>query len=60
MICPRCEDGIEFKHMHDCAHGIPDTHMAGSERYECPSCAYAIHAGEGKGMGLNFVLEKGN
>lgn len=57
MICPHCEDEAELNHLHDCAHGIPDTHMAGSERYKCPSCGYAIHKSEGEKMGLKFVLD---
>lgn len=43
MICPICK-GRDFRHMHDTAHGLPGTHMAGSERFECvdPNCGMQV------------------
>jgi hypothetical protein len=32
--------------------------MAGSERYECPKCGYAIWAAEGTKLGLTFLFDK--
>lgn len=38
--CLRCGYTCEHKHMHDTAHGIPETHMAGSERFVCTQCGH--------------------
>lgn len=55
--CPKCGKQVQFKHMHNCAHGIPETHMAGSERYECPECGHAVFKDEGEKLGLKFTLD---
>lgn len=57
MNCPKCKTKTEAKHMHDCAHGIPETHMDGSERYECNKCGYTMYKTEGEKQGLKFVLD---
>lgn len=57
--CPECQTVGEFRHLHDEAHGISGTHMAGSERYECAKCGYAIFTAEGKKLGMKFILDKG-
>ena len=57
MNCPRCGALTEAKHMHDCAHGIPETHMGGSERYECVDCGYVMRKIEGEKQGLKFFLD---
>jgi predicted RNA-binding Zn-ribbon protein involved in translation (DUF1610 family) len=44
-VCPKCGHAF-FKHMHNCAHGIPGTHMAGSERYECMECGFGVYASD--------------
>lgn len=51
--CPKC-GGTEFRHLHDTAHGIPGTHMSGSERFECVECKYAIYWREREGWQLGF------
>lgn len=57
MDCPKCKRVVEHKHMHDCAHGIPETHMTGSERYECVECGHSVRKVEGEKQGLQFVLD---
>ena len=57
MNCPKCKGLTEAKHMYDCAHGIPETHMAGTERYECVDCGYVMRKVEGEKQGLKFFLD---
>jgi len=57
MQCPKCEKETEHVHEHDCAHGIPDTHMSGSERYRCRVCGYTMRKVEGEKQGLKFILD---
>lgn len=54
--CPKCQ-GTGFKHIHDAAHGIPGTHMDGSERFVCGKCDYSVYAREGKVLGFIFLLD---
>lgn len=54
--CRRCKRDTEHRHLHDCAHGIPETHMAGSERYECIECGTATFAADGID-GFRFILD---
>lgn len=59
MQCPSCKASVErFNHMHDTAHGIAETHMAGSERFECPECDHILTRGEARERGLTYVLDK--
>lgn len=53
---PEC-CAMRMDHLHDTAHGISGTHMAGSERYWCAKCGRTIRAEEGKKLGLKFVLD---
>lgn len=55
MKCTKCNG--ELSHLHNEAHGIPGTHMDGSERYECQSCDWVVYAEEGESLGLRFVLD---
>ncbi|MEP9389614.1 hypothetical protein [Mesorhizobium sp. KR9-304] len=55
--CHSCGQKRPFRHMHDTAHGIPGTHMAGSERFECSACGETIHAGDNDGQ-FTFILDK--
>ena len=57
MKCPNCCRVTKHDHKHDCAHGIPETHMDGSERYECVNCGYVMQKEEGEAQGLKFVLD---
>jgi hypothetical protein len=36
--CLGCNTTTYHWHLHDTAHGIPETHMAGSERFQCKEC----------------------
>ena len=37
----------------------PETHMSGSERFECTECTFkCLNAKEGKKYGLKFILDK--
>lgn len=55
--CPRCDLQTTHHHVHDAAHGIAGTHMAGTERYVCEACGNAIFAAEGERLGLKFILD---
>jgi hypothetical protein len=57
MECPRCNKTTEHVHLHNAAHGMPETHMDGSERYECKECGYAMYAMEGEKQGLLYLLD---
>lgn len=36
--CLSCRIVTAHQHLHDCAHGIPETHLTGSERFVCTAC----------------------
>lgn len=55
-MCPKCK-WTGFKHLHDAAHGIPGTHMSGSERFKCCKCGHNVYAAEGKPLGFIFQLD---
>ncbi len=55
--CPECGCSHDFKHMHDTAYGMSETHMAGSERFECGWCGYMLDREEAEGFGLKYVLD---
>lgn len=56
---PTCSCGhAVFRHLHDEAHGISGTHIAGSERYVCQQCGKAYFATEGTRLGLEFFIDK--
>lgn len=57
MNCPGCKQDANFQHLHNAAHGIPGTHLQGSERYECMGCGYKIFKQEGVNLNLKFVLD---
>lgn len=46
-----------LRHMHNAAHGIPGTHMSGSERFECECGFYVGNWEDAEKLGLNFVLD---
>lgn len=54
--CPRCKS-VDLRHVHETAHGIAGTHMAGSERFQCQHCNYTIYKVEGARLGLVFSLD---
>lgn len=55
--CPACKADTTFRHMHDCAHGITETHMAGSERYICVKCNHTFYKHEGEKHGFIFNID---
>ena len=57
MICPNCNKEAIFKHLHDTAHGLGGTHMAGSERYVCTNCERSVYANQGAPLGFRFILD---
>ncbi len=57
MDCPKCKEKTEHRHMHDAAHGIAETHMVGSERYECKGRGYHMLKEEAEKQGLTFDLD---
>lgn len=57
-VCPNCGVIGSIKHMHDTAHGLEDTHMEGSERFECSSCGASLTREQAEGLGLKYVLDK--
>lgn len=57
MNCPKCDKETKHKHVHDTAHGIPETHMVGTECYVCGECGYRMRKAEAEKQGLKFFLE---
>jgi hypothetical protein len=57
-FCLRCSINTPHEHLHDCAHGIPETHMAGSERFVCTVCKHSTYAGEANAAEFKFILDK--
>ncbi len=57
MKCPKCKKETQHTHKHQGAYGMSETHMAGSEIYECGECGYGMHKQEGEKQGLVFVLD---
>lgn len=57
MDCPKCKKETEHVHIHTCPYGIAGAHIAGTERYECKECGYAMFKEEGTSQGLEFVLD---
>lgn len=55
-VCPKCGNPT-LMHLYDTAHGIPETHMVGTERFECNCGFYCSNAVEAKKLGLNFILD---
>lgn len=47
-------------HLHDTIYGIPETHMVGSERFECSICRHVLSSEEADGRGLVYTLDTGD
>jgi hypothetical protein len=57
--CRFCDKETEHDHLHDTAHGIADTHMAGSERFTCRVCERSTYADQCVGdYRFKFVLDR--
>lgn len=57
IFCIICKKNTPHKHLHNTAHGISETHMAGSERYECQMCRHSIFKNNPEAKGLKFMLD---
>ena len=57
MKCPNCKQDVRFNHTHDCVYGMPETHLEGTERYECENCGIGLYKPEGQKYGLRYVLD---
>lgn len=57
MKCPKCKKKTAHQHVHRCAYGIPETHMAGSERVKCEKCGYEMDGPEAAAQGIKFILD---
>lgn len=55
--CLTCRTETEHHHLHDCAPGIPETHMSGSERFECTACGKLTFAHSRDADTFRFVLD---
>lgn len=55
--CRHCNLSTVHQHWHDCAHGIPETHIHGTERFECIRCRLATFAWSEGSDRFRFVLD---
>lgn len=55
MKCVKCN--TELKHLHDCAHGMPEMHISGTERYECVKCGDVFYKDTGVKIGLEYFYD---
>ena len=46
------------RHLHDCAPGIPETHMVGSERFVCVLCKHVTFADSDGASRFPFTFDK--
>jgi hypothetical protein len=56
--CFGCGKVTSHQHLHDCAHDIPETHMAGSERFICELCEHVTFAGSDGASRFPFTFDK--
>ena len=56
--CSSCGERRWFRHLHDTAHGIAGTHMAGSERFQCSVCGETYYAKDGAPFPLKFIFDE--
>jgi hypothetical protein len=55
--CLTCNATTYHWHLHDTAHGIPETHMTDSERFVCRPCGRATFANSQGSDAFTFVLD---
>lgn len=58
MECPNCEMVTEFDHVRRTAHGLPQTHMDGSEQFVCRKCRRPLLDGQAAKLGLRYVYDE--
>jgi hypothetical protein len=56
--CFGCGKVTAHRHVHDCAHDIPEAHMAGSERFVCELCEHVTFAGSDGASRFPFTFDK--
>ena len=56
--CPKCDSLQYFAHLHDTAYNIPETHMAGTERFVCEQCYHTVHVDDVPSGSFPFYLDK--
>src|SRR5260370_7659498 len=56
--CFGCEKVTSHEHLHDCAPGIPETHIVGSERFICVLCKHVTFAGSDGASRFPFTFDK--
>ena len=56
--CFGCGNVIAHRHLHDCAHGIAETHMVGSERFVCELCGHVTRVGSDGAERFPFTFDK--
>ena len=56
--CFGCEKVTSHEHLHDCAPGIPETHIVGSERFVCVLCKHVTFAGSDGASRFPFTFDK--
>src|SRR5260370_16783767 len=56
--CFGCEKVTSHEHLHDCAPGIPETHIVGSERFVCVLCKHVTVAGSDGASRFPFTFDK--
>ena len=56
-VCPYCDSTKGFRHLANTAHGIPGTHMAGSERFECKGCDKRLAREDAENIGFEYVID---
>jgi hypothetical protein len=56
--CFGCEKVTSHEHLHDCAPGIPETHMVGSERFVCVLCKHVTFAGSDGASRFPFTFDR--
>ena len=55
--CLSCRAVTAHHHLHDCAHGIPETHLAGSERFVCADCDRTTFSHSAGAEAFAFALD---
>jgi hypothetical protein len=56
--CFGCGNVTAHQHLHDCAHGIAETHMVGSERFVCELCGHVTRVGSDGAERFPFTFDK--
>ena len=56
--CFGCEKVTSHEHLHDCAPGIPETHIVGSERFVYLLCKHVTFPGSDGASRFPFTFDK--